>query len=102
MSLGLFIGSLVVLAIGLLMVAFAYYVANTAAEEYDNLNCGENIFRDYFSGNRVTCNHKIRDTGVALGIIITAGIFIILGLITSIIFGVKLLVIRRKTKKATT
>ena len=49
MSLGLFIGSFVVLAIGLLMVAFAYYVANTAAEEYDNLNCGENIFRDYFS-----------------------------------------------------
>jgi hypothetical protein len=96
MSLGLFIGSLVVLAIASLMVVLGYYTGTRSNEEYIDLDCGKNIFRDYFSGNRVTCNGKILSMGAGLGIVIGSGVFVILGLITSIIFGVKLLIERRK------
>jgi hypothetical protein len=99
MSLGLFIGSLVVLAIGLLMAAFGYYVGNSSNEEYIDLDSGKNIFKDYLSGNRKTCNDKIRDVGIGGGIILGSGVFVIMGLITSIIFGVKLVMERREKKE---
>jgi hypothetical protein len=97
MSIGLFIGSLVVLAIGLLIAAFGYYKGATSIEKYNALNCGENIFSNYKSGGE--CDNQNVRMGFAVGFITAAGIFIMLGLTASIIFGVKLVLDRRKRRR---
>ena len=99
MSLGLFIGSLIVLAIGLVMGAIGYYMGHISNEEDIDLNCCQNPFKDYLSGNRETCNDKIRDVGIGLGIRIGSGIFIIVGFIASIIFGTRLVIDTRKRNR---
>lgn len=95
MSLGLFIGSLVVLAIGLITAGLGFYIGHTAVEKQDALNCGNKLS---YIINKKVCDDQTTDYGIGLGLFIGSGIFIILGLITSIIFGVKLVLVRRKKK----
>jgi UPF0716 family protein affecting phage T7 exclusion len=94
MSLGLFIGALVVLAIGLLIAGFGYYIFHTAGKSA--LSC-KNLVGDFQTGRE--CGTQIIFSGIGVGIMIAAGVFIIVGFITSIIFGVKLVRDRRKRKK---
>jgi len=94
MSLGLFIGTLVVLAIGLLIAGFGYYIFHTAGKSA--LGC-KNLVGDFQTGRE--CGTQIIFSGIGVGIMIAAGVFIIVGFITSIIFGVKLVRDRRKKKK---
>jgi hypothetical protein len=94
MSLGLFIGSLVVLAIGLLVSGSGYYTGETINEKY-NLNCGENIFDLYTE----ECHNLKYSIGTNIGIILGAGIFVLVGFTASIIFGVKLAIDTRKRRR---
>lgn len=94
MSFGLFIGSLVVLAIGMVMGAIGSYIGHTSNEKYIDLNCGKNIFSNYMHGGE--CDMQTAIQGAGIGVLVVGGIFIIVGFIASIIFGVKLLMERRK------
>jgi hypothetical protein len=94
MSLGLFIGALVVLAIGLLIAGFGYYIFHTAGQ--NTLGC-KNLVGNFQTGRE--CGTQIIFSGIGVGMMIAAGVFIIVGFIASIIFGVKLVKERRKKKE---
>jgi hypothetical protein len=99
MGLGLFIGSLVVLVIGVLIAGFSWWAGvETGNKPYNDLGCGENIF-NRSPELEEKCSAASGGMWVGIGSFIIAAIFIIVGFIASTIFGVKLAVDRRKSKK---
>jgi hypothetical protein len=94
MSRGLLIGSIILLAIGLLMLVYSYYVGITANEKYTDLNCSKlNIFN-----NRGECDDQIIGMAVSASILFVGGIFTLVGFIASIVFGIKLFIDTRKKR----
>jgi len=83
--LGLLIVSLVVLAIGLMMGAIGYSLNHESVKTYHDMNCGNTLFRG------AACDDRIAMMGAGIAIVVVGGIFIIVGFIASIIFGVKLI-----------
>ena len=90
MSSGLLIVSLVVLAIGLMTGAIGYSLNHESVKTYHDMNCGNSLFRG------AGCDDRIAMMGAGIAIIVFGGIFIIVGFITSIIFGVKFVMRKRK------
>jgi hypothetical protein len=84
--LGLLIVSLVVLAIGLMMGAIGYSLNHESVKTYHEMNCANSLFRG------AACDDRIAMMGAGIAIIVVGGIFIIVGFIASIIFGVKLVI----------
>jgi hypothetical protein len=101
MSSGILIGSLIVLVIGILIEVFAYWAGvSTGSEPYNELECSSHIFKFNTSPELVEKCSAARG-GMQVGFVsfIIGAIFIIVGVITSIIFGVKMAVDKRKQKK---
>jgi hypothetical protein len=99
MSSGFFIGSFVVLIIGIIIASFSWWAGvSTGSEPYNDLGCGQNIFN---KSPEMENKCSAASGGMLIGMIssIVAFIFIIVGLIASIIFGVKLAIDRRKEKR---
>jgi len=98
LGLGLFIGSLVVLVIGLLMVGFGWWAGSTTGSvKWNELGCGENVYNRSPEMEK-QCSAATGGMIVGIGVWIVAAIFIIVGFIASIITGVKLAIDTHKSK----
>jgi hypothetical protein len=80
MSYGLFTGSLVVLGIASIMFLSGYYGNQLTVQE----DC-EKTFSTYYG----KCDERNAVISATFGFALASGVFIILGLITSIIFGIE-------------
>jgi hypothetical protein len=101
LGLGIVIGSLVVLFIGILIIGFSYWAGvSTGSEPYKDLECSKHIFK-YNTSPELAEKCSAAKGGMAIGIwsFIVGLIFVIVGVITSIIFGIKLAVDNRHKKK---
>ena len=87
--LGLLIVSLLVLAIGLMTMVIGISLNNESVKTYHDMNCGNTLFRG------AACDNQIAMLGAGFGVAVVGGIFIIVGFIASIIFGVKLVMGKR-------
>ena len=97
MSLGLFIGGIVVLVIGIGIGTFAWWAGSTTGNAvYEGLDCANQSFTNNVSLAQ-KCSAAIG--GMMIGAIsgVVALLFIIVGLILAIVAGIKALV--DKTKK---
>jgi hypothetical protein len=79
MSYGLLIGSLVVLGIASIMLLSGYYANQLTFQE----DC-EKTFSTYYG----KCDERNAVISASFGFVLASGVFVILGLITSIIFGI--------------
>jgi len=96
MGLGAFIGCLVVLFIGIGIAVFAWWAGSTTGSDvYNGLNCSE---YNYDRSVRQEQQCSAATGGMIVGVIsgIISMIFLIVGFIGSIIFGIKLAVDNRK------
>ena len=92
MSSGLLIG-LGILGVGLLMVGVGYYQAKTANERYNALSCKGSVFIE------AECDNESQSMGIGIGVFLVGGIFTLVGMTTSVIFGIKLAIDTRKRVK---
>lgn len=103
MASGIVIGAIVLIVIGILIIGFSYWAGvETGSRPYKDLGCSKNLF-GYYKSQELADKCSAAKAGIEIGYwsFAVGLVFIIVGVMLAIIFGIKSAVDKRK-KKANT
>lgn len=100
---GIIIGAIVIIVIGILIIGFSYWAGvETGSRPYKDLGCRE-LFGYYTNPPEVAKKCNVANAGMVIGLwsFAVGLVFIIVGVMLSIIFGIKSAVDKRKKNVST-
>jgi hypothetical protein len=95
----MFIGGIVVTIVGVLIAGFAWWAGETTGNaEWRALNCDENVYNRSPELER-KCSAASGGMLIGIGSFLIAAVFLVVGVILTIVFGIKLAVDRVRKKE---